>query len=229
MEKAHQLLTYILSWPPSSGTGASWPQRRLSQSRAAWSSPEPPSRGTDAGMATWPECYISHPPLPTQSQQMMSFTIQQLRCLHSWTNRHDAGWVQVALSSSVPGLSLANSWMVSSDVDESLETSGLLRCTLAPQAFATFSISSWSVDTHTLRKWRRVITNIVSFSSLNYERNQSLRPQHFQLKLDHNTNCCGRLISKEINASIYTTAFESDPSRTCNYLLVRFINQWSCN
>lgn len=52
----------------------------------------------------------------------------------------------------VPGLILTNSWMVSRDVDESLETPGLLRWTLAPQDFATFSISSWSVETQTLRK-----------------------------------------------------------------------------
>lgn len=55
----------------------------------------------------------------------------------------------------VPGLSLMNSWMVSNDVEESLETSGVLRCTLAPHALATFSISSWSVDTHTLRTIQR--------------------------------------------------------------------------
>lgn len=52
----------------------------------------------------------------------------------------------------VPGCNLTNSWIVSKEVDESLETSGLLRCTLAPQAIATFSISVWSVDTHMLEK-----------------------------------------------------------------------------
>lgn len=51
-----------------------------------------------------------------------------------------------------PGCSLTNSWMVSKDVDESWETSGLLWCTLAPQAIATSAISLWSVDTHTLGK-----------------------------------------------------------------------------
>lgn len=40
--------------------------------------------------------------------------------------------------------------MVSRDEEESLDTSGLLRCTWAPQALATFSISSWSVETQTL-------------------------------------------------------------------------------
>lgn len=51
----------------------------------------------------------------------------------------------------VPGLSLMNSRMVSSELEESLDTSGLRRITRAPQSLAMHSISSWSVDTQTLR------------------------------------------------------------------------------
>lgn len=61
----------------------------------------------------------------------------------------------------VPGCDVTNSWMVSKEVDESLETSGLLRCTLAPQAVATFSISVWSVDTHMLEKQNCTVVIVV--------------------------------------------------------------------
>lgn len=61
-----------------------------------------------------------------------------------------------------PGCSLTNSWMASKDVDESWETSGLLWCTLAPQAIATSSISLWSVDTHTLGKKCTVVIVILA-------------------------------------------------------------------
>lgn len=50
----------------------------------------------------------------------------------------------------LPGFNRTNSWMVSRELEESLDTSGLLRWTWAPHALATFSMSSWSVDTHTL-------------------------------------------------------------------------------
>lgn len=66
----------------------------------------------------------------------------------------------------VPGCNLTNSWMVSKEVDESLETSGLLRCTLAPQAIATFSISVWSVDTHMLEKQNCTVVIVVCSSVL---------------------------------------------------------------
>lgn len=66
----------------------------------------------------------------------------------------------------IPGCSRTNSWMVSKDVDESLETSGLLRWTLAPQAMATFSISLWSVDTHTLQKGNVQLCHVYTFSSV---------------------------------------------------------------
>ncbi len=54
-----------------------------------------------------------------------------------------------------PGFSLLNSLMVSSELEESLDTSGLLLCTWAPQALATLAISSWSVDTQTLQKHKQ--------------------------------------------------------------------------
>lgn len=66
----------------------------------------------------------------------------------------------------VPGCNLTNSWMVSREVDESLETSGLLRCTLAPQAIATFSISVWSVETHMLEKQNCTVVIVVCSSVL---------------------------------------------------------------
>lgn len=42
--------------------------------------------------------------------------------------------------------------MASSEVELSLDVSELLRWTCAPNCLATFSISSWSVETHTLWK-----------------------------------------------------------------------------
>lgn len=75
----------------------------------------------------------------------------------------------------IPGLSLINSRMVSSELEESLDTSGLRRITWAPQSLAIRSISSWSVDTQTLRT-REHVTRLTSHTCLTCH---LFRPQVF--------------------------------------------------
>ena len=56
----------------------------------------------------------------------------------------------------LPGWNLRNSSTASIDVAWSRAVSADLRCTCAPHSFDTFSISSWSVDTHILSKTERI-------------------------------------------------------------------------